>query len=196
MDYIKLKNEITEYITAHLKESRLKHVYGVRDTAVLLSIMFGEDPKKAEICALFHDMYKWLNTEQVNEYVKKYNLEDKYLNNPNLAHSKLAAYAMKNEYCIDDLDMINAVSYHTTGRANMSKLEKIIALADFIEPNRVFKEVYEARKLAKQDLDKACLYMFEQTILFLEYRIEKGEIDSIDSDTLNAKEYLWKTLNM
>ncbi|MCQ2555317.1 MAG: bis(5'-nucleosyl)-tetraphosphatase (symmetrical) YqeK [Clostridia bacterium] len=195
-DYTETKERITEYITANLKEKRLKHVFGVRDTALNLCRLYGGDMEKAELCALFHDMYKYLSVDQVNYYVNLYNLDEKYLNNPNLAHSKLAAVAMRRDYGIEDEDMLNAVAYHTTGRACMSVLEKIIALSDFIEPNRSFPEVYRTRELAEEDLDRACLYMYEKTIEFLNYRIANGEDITIDNDTIEAKEYLWKTLNM
>ena len=107
------------------------------------------------------------------------------MDNANLSHSKVAAEIMKRDYGIEDEDMINAVSFHTTGRAGMSRLEKIIFLADAIEPGRNYPSVEETRRLAYIDLDKACISSLERTV---EYIRGKGEY--LDPDTVNALNYL------
>ncbi len=132
---------IKEYIEKHLSEKRRVHTEGVRKTAVELARLYGADEKKAETAALFHDMYRGLSAEILNGYVKQLGLDDKYLNNCNLAHGKIAAVAMQEDFGIQDPDILNAVSYHTTGRPGMSKLEKIIYIADAIEPNRDYPGV-------------------------------------------------------
>jgi len=102
--------------------------------AVKLAEKYGEDPSKAETAALFHDMYRGVSVDVLNYYVKHLGLDEKYINNANLAHGKIAAIIMERDYHITDPDIIHAVSFHTTGRAGMSKLEKIIYIADAIEP--------------------------------------------------------------
>ena len=133
MDSIKA---IKDYIEKNLSEKRRIHTEGVRKTAIELAKLYGADEKKAETAALFHDMYRGLSGETLNGYVKQLGLDDKYLNNCNLAHGKIAAAAMQSEFDIHDPDILNAVSYHTTGRPDMSKLEKIIYIADAVEPKR------------------------------------------------------------
>lgn len=175
---------IKEYIEKHLSEKRRVHTEGVRKTAVELARLYGADEKKAETAALFHDMYRGLSAEILNGYVKQLGLDDKYLNNCNLAHGKIAAVAMQEDFGIQDPDILNAVSYHTTGRPGMSKLEKIIYIADAIEPNRDYPGVEQLRKAAFQNLDKACLMSLSNTIEFV-----TANGNFLDEETILAKEY-------
>ena len=96
---------------------------------------------------------------------------------------------MERDFGIRDRDIINAVSYHTTGRAGMSLLEKVIFIADAIEPGRDYPGVDDLRRLAYVDLDKACLLSLTRTAEFVR---EQGIY--LDDDTLAAKEYLEKEL--
>ncbi len=182
-NYEKLKQEISEYIERNFSEKRRVHTEGVRATAIELAHKYGADEQKAEIAALFHDMYRGVPESSLNYYVKHLGLDDKYLNNRNLAHGKIAAIVMKRDFDVEDEDIINAVSYHTTGRAGMSKLEKVIYLADAIEPNRNYPSVDELRELAKVDLDKACLACLTHTIDFV-----RSQGNYLDEDTLRAAE--------
>ena len=176
---------IADYIKENLTEKRLRHTYGVRDTAVYLAKKYGADIEKAELAALYHDMFKCISEEEMNDYVLKYNLADKYLNNKNLAHSKVAAEFMKSSYNIEDKELLDAVSFHTTGRANMTNLEKIIYLADAIEPNRNYPGVEDIRKAAETSLDEACILSLSRTAEFVK---ETGAY--LDEDTLQALRYL------
>lgn len=174
-------DSINSYIEKNLSEKRIVHTYAVRDLAVDLAKHYGEDVKKAEIAALFHDMFKNIGNNAANMYVRELSLDKKYIDNINLAHSKLAAIIMKRDYNITDEDIINAVSYHTTGRAEMSLLEKIIYIADAAEPNRKYNGAQELRKLAFENLDKACLLSLLHT---RDYVLNQGEY--LDEDTLAA----------
>lgn len=181
---------IDKFIREKLKESRLIHTYGVRDTAVHLAKLYGADPDKAALAALYHDSYRWLKGEEMNRCIKELGIDDRYLNNPSLAHSKIAAIMIQKEFGEKDPDIINAVCYHTTGRENMSLLEKIIYLADAIEPSRDYPGVDNLRALAEEDLDKACLASMKNTESFVK---ESGS--PVDSDTLNAIKYIEKTIS-
>ena len=161
------------------------HTEGVRDTAVKLAKKYGADPEKAEIAALFHDMYRGVAQNTLNYYVKHLGLDSKYVDNANLAHGKIAAIIMERDFDVKDPDIINAVSFHTTGRAGMSTLEKVVYLADAIEPNRVYPGVDELRREADEDLDKACLMSLKSTADFV---LSAGKY--LDQDTVLAKEYL------
>ena len=187
--YEKQKTEIEKYIKKNFSDKRRVHTYGVRDVAVHLGELYGEDIEKCEIAALFHDMFRGVKVDSVNYYVKHLGLPTKYIDNVNLAHSKIAAIIMKRDYDINDENIINAVSYHTTGRENMSKLEKIIYLSDAIEPMRAYPKVDEIRKLSEIDLDKACLMSMTNTIDFVS---EQGKY--LDEDTKNAAEFLRKEI--
>ena len=96
---------------------------------------------------------------------------------------------MERDFGIKDRDVIDAVSYHTTGRPYMSQLEKVVFIADAIEPNRDYPGVEELRKLAYEDLDKACLLSLTRTA---EYVLQQGNY--LDEDTLRAKEYFEELL--
>ena len=185
MDYIKKK--ISDYIEKNLSEKRRIHTEVVRKTAVMLAEKYGEDVDKAEVAALCHDMYRGINIDLLNDYVNQLGLDKKYLDNPNLAHGKIAAVMIKKEYGIDDQDIINAVSFHTTGRAGMSELEKIIYLADAIEPGRDYPSVNQLREAVDRGLDEALIMSLERTI---EYVRQQGHF--LDEDTLKARDYYLK----
>ncbi|MFR6258731.1 MAG: bis(5'-nucleosyl)-tetraphosphatase (symmetrical) YqeK [Anaerovoracaceae bacterium] len=190
-NFEKLKNEIEDYINRELKPKRLKHTYGVADEAKKLASLYGADVQKAELASLFHDMFRSAPVETLNKYVTKLGLPNKFIDNPNLSHGKIAAEIMKDKFGIEDEELIDAVAYHTTGRAGMSLLEKIIFLADAIEPGRDYPGVEETRKLAYIDLDRACMDVMNRSIEFI-----KSKGDKLDKDTVNAREDLKEKLNL
>ena len=180
-----------DYIDRNLTEKRRIHTYAVAEEASKLAQRYGEDVEKAELAALFHDFFRGISVEELNRYVREFSLSPAYFDNNNLAHGKIAAMVMERDYHITDQDIINAVSFHTTGRAGMSLLEKIIYLADAIEPNRVYPGVKELRELAMKDLDRACLQSLEKNI---EYIRNRGIY--LDEDTLKARDYLYKRMKI
>ena len=178
------------YIRRHLKPSRLAHTERVMQMAGEMALRYGEDPAKARTAALFHDMVRNLPLPELNGYVKEFGLDRRYLDQPNLSHGKIASHLMRRDFGIDDQDILNAVSNHTTGRAGMSRLEKIVFLSDSIEPGRSYPSVEAARALAEKDLDEACLFTLEHTVAYLmEIKGSEGEIDE---DTLQALQDLKK----
>lgn len=193
MDYTKLniREAIDQYIRQNLKESRLQHTYRVAEEAKRLSKRYGEDPDKTEIAALLHDCAKNLPRQSMNDLVRKLKLDPHYIDNSNLAHSKLGAWVAKEHFGITDEDILNAISYHTTGRENMSRLEKIIFLADAIEPGRRYTGVEEIRRMTEENgMDRACLQSLENTIRFVK---RKGNY--LDPDTMKACEWLRSSLD-
>jgi predicted HD superfamily hydrolase involved in NAD metabolism len=135
-------------------------------------------------------MFRDMPEKTLNFYIKHLHMDDKYYNNQNLAHGKVAAVIMERDYDITDEDILNAVRFHTTGRAGMSLLEKIIYLADAIEPGRNYPGVSEIRRLAYQDVDGACLASMDSTI---EYIRDRGLF--LDEDTILARDYLKEKMN-
>lgn len=186
-----LKSKISGYIEKNLNERRLKHTYSVVNEAKKLAAHYGCDSEKAEIAALFHDMYRSTPVSVLNMYVRQLGLPKTIMDNPNLSHGKIASVIMKRDYGVEDIEILNAVAYHTTGRSGMSLLEKIIFLADAIEPGRNYPMVDEIRRLAYIDIDKACISSLERTV---EYIKEIGEY--LDPDTINAINDLKEKINL
>ena len=176
---------ILETIEKNYSEHRKKHTFAVCETAQMLARHYGVDEEKAKIAALFHDMFRDMPEQTLNAYVRDFNMDDRYYDNVNLAHGKIAAIIMERDHQIEDRDILNAVCYHTTGRPGMSLLEKIIYIADAIEPGRDYPGVEELRNLAYQNLDEACLLSMNNTI---EYIKERGLF--LDEDTIRAKNFL------
>ena len=184
MDCISNK-EIEKYVRSHLSDKRWNHTVNVVSEAEKLCQMYGGDMEKCVTAAIFHDVVKELSNEELNALVRKFGFDEKYIDSPNLSHGKIAAALLKHEWGIDNEDIINAVSYHTTGRAGMSKTEKIVFIADAIEPTRVYNGVEAIRKATYEDLDRGCLKSLTDTV---EHLKEKG-VSYIDEDTLRAREW-------
>lgn len=177
-------DKIKAHIEKNFSEKRKVHTYGVVSTAIELAKQYGCDVEKAELAALFHDLYRSIPVNVLNYHVKHLELDKKYMDNPNLSHGKIAAEMIQRDYDISDQDIINAVSFHTTGRAGMSLLEKIIYIADAVEPNRNYPGVKDLRRVVKEDLDKACLMSLSHTIDYV-----SSEGNYLDEDTIHAKEF-------
>ncbi len=180
-----LNEDIRQYIQKNYSEKRKAHTLQVEITGVKLGLLYGGDIEKIRTAALFHDICRGMGNDQLNQYIKEFGLSEKYLDNPDLAHGKVGAELMVRDFGIDDEDILNAVRYHTTSRKGMSLLEKIIYLADVIEPGRNYAGVEELRELAFIDLDKAILASLDQSISFVK---EKGY--DLDNNTVEAKNYI------
>lgn len=185
MDFISKNEKICDYLKNNLSSKRYKHVMNVAEEAQKLCDLYGGDKEKCVTASLFHDMVREKSKEELNQLVCKFNLPDKYKGNSNVSHGKVAAELMKRDWGIDDEDIINAVSYHTTGRPCMSQTEKIVFIADAIEKGRDYEGVDYLRKATYENLDKGCLAALSNTIKHLE---EKG-IDDIDEDTVEAEKW-------
>lgn len=175
---------IDDYLKEHLSEKRIRHTYGVVDEAVKLANKYGADPEKAKKAALYHDLFRHVEGKELENICLNYDLPDKYFDNPNLAHSKVASIKIREIFGERDQDVIAAVSFHTTGRAGMSTLEKVIYLADAIEPNRDYPGVDEIRRLSEENLDEACLYAMKHSVEYV-----KAQGGYVDEDTISAIEY-------
>ncbi len=180
-------DDINKKLLAVLTPKRFKHTRGVAQEAVRLAKRYGADTEKAYIAGLLHDCAKCYTDKEKIALCEKYNvpLDDILFKQPDLVHSFLGAALAKAEYGIEDEDIINAIAYHTTGRKDMSLLEKIIYIADYIEPNReAFDGLEEIRKLAYEDIDKAVEFSLENTI---GYNVNKKRI--IHPLSMEALEY-------
>ncbi|WP_175639805.1 bis(5'-nucleosyl)-tetraphosphatase (symmetrical) YqeK [Metabacillus schmidteae] len=169
---------VAEQITEH----RYVHTLGVMETAIHLSQKYGGDVKKAELAAIFHDYAKFRPKKEMEKIIKDQEMPAKLLeHNSELWHAPVGAYLVKKEVGIKDKEILRAIKYHTSGRPNMTLLEKIIYVADYIEPGRHFPGVEEVRELAETSLDKALLKSLQNTISFL---LKKNQ--AIYPDTLKT----------
>lgn len=171
MEIEQLKEELKKYIT---DESRYIHSLGVMKMSQILAKEYNIDEVKAQKTGLMHDIAKEIIDEKALKYVEENNIEitevERY--NTKLLHGKIGADLCKKMYNFDE-DMCNAIKWHTTGRANMSLLEKIIFCADKVEENRSYSEVEYYRELALKNIDQAILEITDWTI---KRNIEKGKL--------------------
>ena len=151
--------------------ARLNHIYGVRDTALKLAKIHGVDKKKVLLVSYLHDLTKHEELS-VHERLVLSTYDTMILETfpPTLWHAYSAAALAKTTYAIDDDDVLKAIESHTIGRADMSMLESILFISDYIEPHRLYPDCVTAREMAFIDLDAAIHYAIEQSIRYHEKR--------------------------
>ncbi|MFC7440665.1 bis(5'-nucleosyl)-tetraphosphatase (symmetrical) YqeK [Laceyella putida] len=156
-----------------MPKSRWEHTLRVKETAVALATRLGMDPYPAVVASILHDYCKFWPDDTLSAKIQATDLPKDLLQyNKELWHGPVAAIVAREEFGILDQDILNAIQYHTSGRPHMSLLEKVIWLADYIEPGRRFPGVDEVRGLAMSNLDQAMIKALDNTILFL---IQKGQ---------------------
>ena len=180
-DYIKRNNlyipkdkDLKKEIKKVLNKERYIHSLGVSHTAVEMAKIYDISTKKAYIAGLMHDCAKNLSKAKALQKCSDYDVEldDFERANRALIHAKLGERVVAAEYGITDEDILSSIKWHTLGRPGMSTLEKIIYVADVIEPSRNFDGIDELRELAYKDLDKAVIECTKTTI---EYNEKKGK---------------------
>lgn len=167
--------EKKSFLKDRLSKKRYIHSVNVSEESVRLARLYGEDPEKAEFAGLLHDVCKEIPVqEQYNLVIEsKFSVCREELESRSLLHGIAGAYFIKKEFGIEDIDIINAVRFHTVGRAGMSRLEEIVYLADLVSPERDYKDVEKMRKLVYTDIEKAMLEAFEFSI---ESVLKKGGV--------------------
>lgn len=184
------KNQILNIVKQNTSESRFEHTLRVADLATKLAHHYKVDADKTWLAAVLHDLEKNISLEENDDLVNLYGLDKKYLGNKNLSHSKLAAAVSRDKLGIDDEDILNAIAFHTTGRSDMSMLEKIIFVADTCEEGRTYKEAALLREKAFENIDDVCIFILE----YLKESIEKKGL-VVDEDTIQALRYLKEKRN-
>lgn len=181
------KEEMKSYLKEHLTESRYKHTLGVVETAIRLAEIYKVDKNKAEIAALAHDIAKNMTIYDLKDIINENNIKLSYdeEKTPELWHSIISPILGREIFGIEDEEILSAMRWHTTGKENMSKLDKIIYMADMIEPGRNFPGVDLIRKESFADLDKGLLQGLTHTIKYL---LDKGF--PIDINSIKARNYL------
>ena len=185
--------KIKKYLKKHLTKDRYHHTLGVASTAVAMAMRYNPDPsnsnfiKRAELAGLLHDCAKCMDNNKKLRICEKNNLSCSSFekSHPYLLHGKVGAYIAQTKLKIEDNDILQAITWHTTGRPDMSLLEKIIFIADYIEPSRnPVPELNLIRQLAFVDIDKAMEKILSNTLKFLE---SKGNpIDKMTQTTYDS----------
>jgi len=154
-----------------VRAKRIPHIKGTEEEAVRLARRWGVDETTARRAAILHDCTKYLDLDEQLELCRKYGVELDELEQRavKLLHSKTGACIAKHIFGEDD-QVYRAIFWHTTGKADMSMLEKVIYLADYIEPTRDFDGVGPLRALAYEDIDKALLMGMDMTIEEMKHR--------------------------
>ena len=175
---MKVFEPIQEKLKIALDEPRYEHTLGVMYTAGCIAMAHGYDVPKAMLAGLLHDCAKCMTHEERLELCEKNQVAvtASELENKALLHAKAGAILAKIEYDITDEDILHAIAVHTTGEPNMNMLDKIIYIADYIEPGRDKAPNLElVRSLAYQDLDACMAQILYDTLNYLNSR--GGHID-------------------
>jgi predicted HD superfamily hydrolase involved in NAD metabolism len=165
------RSEIRKKLEKQLNKKRFEHSLGVEYVSGCLAMVHGADVEKALMAGLLHDCAKCLSGEEKISKCIKYGIHISKCekNNPELLHAKLGACYAKIKYEVNDPEILTAIKYHTTGRPAMTLMEKIIFVADYIEPNRrVLPEIELIRREAFADLDKAVVHILRNTLSYLD----------------------------
>lgn len=168
-EYIDIsREELVSKVQAQMSEKRFRHVLGVEQAALQLAEKYGASMEKASIAALTHDYAKERKDAEFQETIRHDGLDPELLNWGNeIWHGIVGANLVQRELGITDEEILQAIRLHTTGAAEMTLLDKVIYVADYIEPGRSFPKVEEARKIAFEDLDMAVSYETKHTLSYL-----------------------------
>jgi len=193
MKTLEITQKLRKELEKELKPDRYDHTLGVAYTSASLAMVHGANVEKALIAGFLHDCAKCLSHEEQLSICEKNNIEvtDVERRNHSLLHAKAGIYIASTKYEVRDPEILNAIRYHTTGRENMSLLEKIVYIADFIEPNRKpLDDMNIIRKEAFEDLDKCLAHILHNSIIYLR-TIGK----ECDDTTMKAYEFYKKYYN-
>lgn len=185
---------LQKHMKEELTEDRFEHTLGVMYTAEALAMRYGVDMNKAAVAGLLHDCAKCIPNNQKIKLCKKHDIEitEMEKKNPSLLHAKLGAYMAKKAYGVTDEEILSAIRWHTTGKPEMSMLDIIIYMADYIEPNRdKAPNLKEIRKLCFENIELALYEVLKGTLEYL-----SNKPDAIDPMTKTSFEYYQNKLGL
>lgn len=166
------RTDLLEQIKKAMSESRFRHVLGVEEAALALARQYGCDEEQASLAALLHDYAKEAEDQVFLDLIDQHQLDPALKDWDNaIWHGLVGSYKVAADFAVTDSVILQAIQRHTVGAADMTVLDKVIYVADYIEPNRDFPGVNKARQLAAESLDKAVAYATAQTIIHL---VQKG----------------------
>ncbi len=176
MEISEMKERLKETLNPH----RYEHTLGVAYTAMCLAMKYEVDLKSAEIAGLLHDSAKCIPDSEKIVLCEQnaIAITDIEREQPHLLHAKLGAFVAQRDYGVTEQEILSAIVKHTTGSERMTILEKIIYVADYIEPGRdKAKNLKEIRKTAFEDIDEAVYMIMKDTIAYLQS--SKSQIDEL-----------------
>lgn len=179
--------DFSEILIPNIGIKRYEHSLRVVDIAVKLANIYNADMEKVKTAALLHDCAKFQDERCLLKRITGFDiiLDSVIQNNKELIHGALGSKIAEIEYGISDKEVLDAIYYHTIGRADMTLIDKIVYIADYIEPGRNFPGVEEIRDMAFMDLNESILMAMDNSILFL---IKNNSL--IHPNTLEARNYL------
>lgn len=185
MNYIDMQENLKRRLR---NNSRYMHSIGVSDTAVKLAEKFNVPSEKAKIAGLLHDCAREFPTGSLIDEARKHNIAieeiDKF--QPILLHAVLGAVLAREQYGVTDGDILSAISLHTTGKPDMTALDKVVYLADMIEPHRKYDDIERIRRMIDMNsLDDIMIAAFDTSLSFV---IQKGQM--IHPQTVMARNFL------
>lgn len=179
-------------IKQRIGEKRFLHTKRVTEEAVKLARRWNVNEEQAKLAGFYHDCMKIRDPKKLFQACDTLNLEitPEMKDSPQIIHSYLGALAAEKYYGVEDEEVLHAIAVHTTGEEDMSDLDKVIFLADYIEPGRDFPGVDKARKLAYESLDEGVLFALEHTLSFL---LEDGALIALT--TVKARNFYRKKVD-
>lgn len=182
-EYVKIRQQLK----AMLSPSRYEHTLSTQKEAIKLANQNGVNENKASLAALLHDCAKNMDTDEMVEYItmERMRIDEITMLNPSLLHAMAGKVIARYKFGVTDEDILGAIEFHTTGKPNMTKLQKIIFLADVIEETRHYDGVEEIREIAYQDMDKAIIKSLDRIISFI-----LNENKLLHPNTIQARNYL------
>lgn len=161
-------NKAIDLVKAELVQSRFEHTLRVAEVSKELAVVYGVAVDKVQLAAILHDYAKNWPSEKLKSYILDNGLPRELLDfDKELWHGPVGAHLFENQYGVVDQDILNAIRFHTTGRAEMSLVEMILYLADYIEPGRSFPGLQEVRQASEKNLKYACWLVARNTIMYL-----------------------------
>ena len=185
--------ELIRQIEKELGYGRFVHTMGVAEIAAGLAVRYGVDMERAELAGLLHDCAKCLTLSKMRKICDKAGMEisEYEAENPALLHSKAGRVLAMTRYGVTDSEILSAIEFHTTGRPAMSLLEKIIFVADYIEPGRdTAPDLPLVRRMAYENIDACILKILHDTLNYL----SSGSA-SVDPMTQKTYDYYSKAIN-
>ena len=182
-EYVKIRQQLK----AMLSPSRYEHTLSTQKEAVKLANQNGVNENKASLAALLHDCAKNMDTDEMVEYItmERMRIDEITMLNPSLLHAMAGKVIARYKFGVTDEDILGAIEFHTTGKPNMTKLQKIIFLADVIEETRHYEGVEEIREIAYKDMDEAIIKSLDRIISFI-----LNEDKLLHPNTVQARNYL------
>ena len=182
-DFIKMEKKLAKY----LDEDRYAHTMGVMYTCAALAMVHGCDLIQAQTAGLLHDCAKCIPNKKKLKMCSQHKIPvtEFEQTHPFLLHAKLGAYVAKAKYGVTDQEILSSITWHTTGKPDMTLLEKIVYIADYMEPGRKeLPNMMDVRHLAFEDIDK-CLYrILRDSLVYL-----KAQDMPIDQTTEETYQY-------